>query len=238
VIAVLYGLHLVAAARETAVNCVTSPNGTETCTALSTGGVGIFLVVYLAILVVMIVAYVKIITKAGYSGWWILIALVPLVNVVFFLIFAFSTWPVQKEVHLLRQQAYGGGPRHGAPGGVAPLPIAPTGPWGSRTPGAVDHPPGALPPGGQPGPAAHAGLTENEMGQSVIPSFGQVMRGDVGPGPQPGSTPTTSASTSASTPAATPSGADAPPAGWYPAPGDPGGRQRYWDGAIWTEHYH
>jgi uncharacterized membrane protein YhaH (DUF805 family) len=57
-------------------------------------GVVLFLViVYLAVAVLMIVAWVKIISKAGYSGWWILIGLVPVVNLVMFLVFAFSRWP-------------------------------------------------------------------------------------------------------------------------------------------------
>jgi uncharacterized membrane protein YhaH (DUF805 family) len=60
----------------------------------TSGGVGgVFLVVYLAVAVLMIVATVKILSKAGYSGWWVLIGLVPIVNVVMYLVFAFSDWP-------------------------------------------------------------------------------------------------------------------------------------------------
>lgn len=53
----------------------------------------IFILVYLVFLVLMIAAWVKILTKAGYSGWWILIGVVPLVNVIMFFVFAFSEWP-------------------------------------------------------------------------------------------------------------------------------------------------
>ena len=86
------------------------------------GGVGIvLLIVYLAVLVVMVWAYVNIIRRAGYSGWWVLIGLVPLVNLVMFLVFAFKEWPVQRELAALRamaaqQQAYGqphGGQQYG-----------------------------------------------------------------------------------------------------------------------------
>ncbi|QWC18013.1 DUF805 domain-containing protein [Cellulomonas dongxiuzhuiae] len=52
----------------------------------------------------MLIAYVRIIQKAGYSGWWVLVGLVPVLNLVMFLVFAFSTWPVLKENERLRGQ--------------------------------------------------------------------------------------------------------------------------------------
>lgn len=51
---------------------------------------------------VVVIAYIRIIQKAGYSGWWILIGLVPVVNVIMFLVFAYSRWPVQRELDELR----------------------------------------------------------------------------------------------------------------------------------------
>ncbi|MCA5891922.1 DUF805 domain-containing protein [Isoptericola sp. NEAU-Y5] len=63
---------------------------------------GAALVVYLAILVVFLVAYVRIIQKAGYSGWWVLVGLVPILNIVMFLVFAFARWPVLRERDALR----------------------------------------------------------------------------------------------------------------------------------------
>ncbi len=44
-------------------------------------------------LLVVIVPYVKIIRKAGYSGWWFLTAFVPLLNLVMLWAFAFADWP-------------------------------------------------------------------------------------------------------------------------------------------------
>ena len=41
------------------------------------------LIVYAAVAVVGIVAAVKVVTKAGYSGWWVLISFIPLVGIVF-----------------------------------------------------------------------------------------------------------------------------------------------------------
>ncbi|MFI2105637.1 hypothetical protein ACH436_20250 [Isoptericola sp. NPDC019693] len=65
------------------------------------------LVVYLAVAVIFLIAYVRIIQKAGYSGWWVLVGLVPVLNVVMFLVFAFSRWPVLRERDALRVgQAY------------------------------------------------------------------------------------------------------------------------------------
>lgn len=37
--------------------------------------------------------YVKIIQKAGYSGWWFLVTFVPLLNLVMLWVFAFADWP-------------------------------------------------------------------------------------------------------------------------------------------------
>lgn len=66
------------------------------------GGVGLALVI--GVYVFVLIAYIRIIQKAGYSGWWVLIGLVPIVNVVMFFVFAFSTWPVQRENADLRHR--------------------------------------------------------------------------------------------------------------------------------------
>jgi uncharacterized membrane protein YhaH (DUF805 family) len=85
---------------------------TTAATTTPGSGLGTFFLVlflfYAAIAVVGITAWVKILGKAGYSGWWVLIALVPIANVVMFLVFAFSEWPVVRAV---RSQSAGyGGP--------------------------------------------------------------------------------------------------------------------------------
>ena len=52
----------------------------------------------LIVLFLIVPPYVKIIQKAGYSGWWVLILLVPIANLVAIWVFAFSKWPtLQKE---------------------------------------------------------------------------------------------------------------------------------------------
>lgn len=66
------------------------------------GGVG--LAVVAAFYLVILIAYIRIIQKAGYSGWWVLVGLVPGLNLVMFLVFAYSRWPVLRENDLLRSQ--------------------------------------------------------------------------------------------------------------------------------------
>jgi hypothetical protein len=78
---------------------------TYTITNLSQGAaIGLFLL-GAVVAVVFIVAYIKIITKAGYSPWWVLILLVPIANVVMLLVFAYKEWPIQRELAALRARA-------------------------------------------------------------------------------------------------------------------------------------
>ena len=37
--------------------------------------------------------YIRIIRRAGFSGWWILTSFVPIVNLVMIWVFAFAKWP-------------------------------------------------------------------------------------------------------------------------------------------------
>src|SRR5580658_3230088 len=113
---------------------------------------GVFLIVELFFFVVAIVAWVKIVSKAGYSGWWVLIGLVPLVGSIFVLVFAFSTWPVTREVEMLRSQV--GARGYGRGGGYGPDPAS-----GDPGPG-----PGPIGPG------------ERAPEDVSMPSFGQFMR--------------------------------------------------------------
>lgn len=45
------------------------------------------------ILLILLPPIVKIIRKAGYSGWWVLLWFVPIVNLIALWVFAFSKWP-------------------------------------------------------------------------------------------------------------------------------------------------
>ena len=114
------------------------------------------LVLELVFLVVAIVAAVKVLPKAGYSAWFALLLLIPLVGFVMILVFAFADWPVDKELRHYRQGGYG--PR---PGGYPepPWPGQPSPGYGSGGPqfppsgwpppppgGSAPPPPGAPPP--------------------------------------------------------------------------------------------
>ena len=46
--------------------------------------------------------------KAGYSFWLGLVMLVPLANVIWLLVFAFSKWPIHRELEAYRIQQQGG----------------------------------------------------------------------------------------------------------------------------------
>lgn len=99
----------------------------------------IFLAIDIAIGVLTLVAGVKVISKAGYSGWWILITLVPFVGFVMFLVFAFSKWPVEVRLEAAERSNRQSGPHGWDPdgaGGRAPVGSPPG--WGrsSGSPGA------------------------------------------------------------------------------------------------------
>jgi hypothetical protein len=95
---------------------------------------GIILIIYLFFLVIAIVAWVKIISKAGYSGWWVLIGIVPLVGAIMFLVFAFSKWPIQQRLEAAtmsnRQPMGPDGPYGWSRGGGWGPPAGPQGPQG------------------------------------------------------------------------------------------------------------
>ncbi len=78
---------------------------TVNSTGLSTAALTVAIIAGVAIWIVFVIAYIKIITKAGYSGWWILILLVPIANVVMLLVFAYKQWPIQRELAELRAWA-------------------------------------------------------------------------------------------------------------------------------------
>jgi uncharacterized membrane protein YhaH (DUF805 family) len=64
--------------------------------------------VALGLFAVVIVAYAKIFSKAGHSGWLCLTMLVPLVNLVVLIWFGFSKWPIETELESLRTGSHSG----------------------------------------------------------------------------------------------------------------------------------
>jgi len=116
------------------------PNNTYDLSSWGIGAILGFGLLGILIWLVFLIAYIKIISKAGYSGWWVLIMFVPIVNVIMLLVFAYKEWPIQREVRELRAWAdqiqRGPGPQqfggtgqqgygqqgYGEPGGRPPYP--------------------------------------------------------------------------------------------------------------------
>lgn len=46
----------------------------------------------------------KIFSKAGFSGWWSLLMIVPVINILLEYYLAFAEWPVHKDLANLRKQ--------------------------------------------------------------------------------------------------------------------------------------
>jgi hypothetical protein len=147
----------------------TSPTGAQvSCLSVPGQVKGVFvafIVIAIAVALFSLVCQVKIITKAGYSGWYVLTGFVPILGFVMFLIFAFGKWPIQQRLEAAERgtgRGYppppysGGGPGPGpgpgpggGPGGGGPFAGSPV-----RQPGAAGTGAGpvasVLPPSGAP----------------------------------------------------------------------------------------
>ncbi len=172
-----------------------------TITTLSPAAIWLISLLGFVLAVVFVIAYVQIVRRAGYSGWWILVLLVPILNVVMLLMFAYKEWPIQRELRELRGWAnqiqrmpapggysqdpsYGGygpsTPGGGAAGGYAP----PTSGPGSERPGPTN--PGPTNPGPTNPGSTNPGPTNPGPPSPGPPSPGPPNRGPSGPGPSQG----------------------------------------------------
>ncbi len=128
--------------------------------AARTGGGGLLGLGFLIGAVIQIVAAVKILPKAGYSRWYAVLLLIPIVGAVMILIFAFADWPLDRELRSYREavgRAPSGYPQPPWPAQSSPGYGAGTPPQNPSTgwpaPGAsVPPPPGVVPPPGGPPP--------------------------------------------------------------------------------------
>ena len=69
-----------------------------------TAGLGVTeIIVVLVILILVILPYWKIFSKAGYSGGLSLLMLVPLLNFIMLFFLAFSSWPIEQELKRLKK---------------------------------------------------------------------------------------------------------------------------------------
>lgn len=58
----------------------------------------------LIVLIIKILIYCKVFSKAGYCWALGLLMLVPIANIIMPFVLAFGDWPIQKELRLLKQQ--------------------------------------------------------------------------------------------------------------------------------------
>jgi hypothetical protein len=58
--------------------------------------IGFLIVVAVLLLWAFVVVFGRILNRAGYSRWWLVTLLVPILNLVMLWIFAFADWPVAK----------------------------------------------------------------------------------------------------------------------------------------------
>ena len=63
------------------------------------------LLVLLVAVIITVIAFCKIFAKAGYCWALGLLMLVPIANLVMFLVLAFSEWPILKELRALKQSS-------------------------------------------------------------------------------------------------------------------------------------
>ena len=93
------------------------PYDNTTTTAISAYLAGVLvasLIAGLIGLIFAIIIYWRIFSKAGYSGARSLLMLIPVVNLIIIIMFAFSEWPIQRELNQLRMMS------GGRPGGFPP----------------------------------------------------------------------------------------------------------------------
>ena len=62
----------------------------------------------LFILTIKILIYCKIFSKTGFSWALGLLMLVPIANIIMLFVLAFAEWPIERELHLFRQQRQAG----------------------------------------------------------------------------------------------------------------------------------
>ena len=66
------------------------------------GGISYWQILIILIMLGLCLAWTlllaRIVGKAGFNKWWSVITFVPILNVIFIWVFAFSEWPVQKPI--------------------------------------------------------------------------------------------------------------------------------------------
>lgn len=56
----------------------------------------LIILIILIIVLIPLLLFRSIAKKAGYSGWWALVMILPIVNIIMVWVFAFAKWPAEK----------------------------------------------------------------------------------------------------------------------------------------------
>ena len=81
-------------------------NGTGTVDTGALTGIILSSVIFgMLVIIIAVVIYWRIFSKAGYNGAMGILMLVPIANIIVLCILAFGEWPIYKELKYLRQQA-------------------------------------------------------------------------------------------------------------------------------------
>jgi len=70
--------------------------------AATAGAFGFIIIFYAVLIALATLIYWKVASKAGYPGWYSLGFLVPCLNLVLLILFAFTEWPIERELRELR----------------------------------------------------------------------------------------------------------------------------------------
>jgi len=77
----------------------------EEIVAIMMASLGTVACIYVAVFGFFIAMFWNIFSKAGYSGGRAFLLLIPIVNIIIFVMFAFGDWPARRELEQLRMQA-------------------------------------------------------------------------------------------------------------------------------------
>ena len=63
------------------------------------GGIGIWQLIIVCPILIAIAVFIfgPVVKKAGFSRWWSLLLIVPLINLIMVWVFAFMEWPAEKN---------------------------------------------------------------------------------------------------------------------------------------------
>ena len=60
-------------------------------------GIGLLLAIVTIVAALVIIPYWQLFSKAGYSGWWSFLMVLPLINLIALYVLAFSEWPALRR---------------------------------------------------------------------------------------------------------------------------------------------